>query len=210
MSGPDPKRRFSRPELPSGISAIFNPRKLRRNSTAVSQLLEQQQLQSHPPSVVVTGGEAGFCIGEEYNLGSTSSLYTRMANGPPMSQSQQMAHHSGHEAGGGVEGGGGRRVQIGSASSGTSAASVPLLTDVQFAHGSGSHRGGGLISQQSLEQMNAAAASSGHNYQSQSHNAANNNNNTSGGTRKPITRTLTTIRHAIFSKTARKVSRKPP
>lgn len=181
MSGPDPKRRFSRPELPSGISAIFNPRKLRRNSTAISQLINEQQAAGQPPSLSEQQHRQDS-FGDDYNLGgSTSSLYMRMANGPPAS-----SYHGSNISEG-------RRVHIGSASSGASASSVPLLTEMQ-AHGSGM-----------MTSFDGSSSGPHHIHYSQQLQQNNNNNPSSNQNSKPLTRTLAAIRRAIFSKTARKV-----
>ncbi|XP_035705182.1 uncharacterized protein LOC110847140 isoform X1 [Folsomia candida] len=170
----DPRRRLSRPEL-SGISAIFNPRKLRRNSTAVSQLLSGT---SRHPSVVVTDDNAAdvdFFFSSMSGLGlHAGSSFAGMANG-----GQSVASLTG----GGSAGGGG----------GCGSPSVPLLSD--HPHGSG---GGNNIvtieSSLSTPQLH-------HSQQQQRGGDAPPNN----ANIKPIARTIATIKRALFSKTARKL-----
>lgn len=160
----DPRRRLSRPEV-SGISAIFNPRKLRRNSTAVtSQLLGAT---GRHPSVVVT--DDNF----EVEFGPSSSMIGGgggMANGP---------HNTGGGGGGGsgvgasgLAGGGvGGGVNIGGSSQGSS---VPLLSDAQL-------QGGG----NSIVTIESTLINSSQQLQRQQDPSANNNNTNL----KPIAKT---------------------
>jgi len=195
----DPRRRLSRPELP-GISAIFNPRKLRRNSTAVSQLLSGT---SRHPSVVVTddnAAEVDFFFSSmsaglphnphssHTNLSSTGGGVggglgppTGMANGPPHSSSNlPMGSSSG--------GGGVGSSSVGGGCGGSSSSSVPLLSD-----------------QHNIVTIESSLSSAQH-QQHPSSSSTGNNSGQNNTNIKPIAKTIATIRRALFSKTARKVS----
>jgi len=180
----DPRRRLSRPEV-TGISAIFNPRKLRRNSTAVtSQLLGAT---GRHPSVVVTDDN----LEVEFGLGPSSCMIASltgggsgMANGP-------------HNQGAGGGGGGGLASGPGPGPGGlglgsSQGSSVPLLSDAQLQGANNS-----IVTIESTLINSSQQLQRG-----QDPNAANNNNTNL----KPIAKTIATIRRALFSKTARKVS----
>lgn len=182
----DPRRRLSRPEV-TGISAIFNPRKLRRNSTAVtSQLLGAT---GRHPSVVVTDDN----LEVEFGLGPSSSMIASLTGG-----GSGMANGPHNQGAGGGGGGGGLAsgpgpgpggVNLGGSSQGSS---VPLLSDAQLQGANNS-----IVTIESTLINSSQQLQRG-----QDPNAANNNNTNL----KPIAKTIATIRRALFSKTARKVS----
>ncbi len=178
----DPRRRLSRPEV-TGISAIFNPRKLRRNSTAVtSQLLGAT---GRHPSVVVTDDN----LEVEFGLGPSSSMIASLTGGSGMANGP---HNQGAGGGGGLASGPGPGpggVNLGVSSQGSS---VPLLSDAQLQGANNS-----IVTIESTLINSSQQLQRG-----QDPNAANNNNTNL----KPIAKTIATIRRALFSKTARKVS----
>lgn len=171
-------RRLS--EVSGGISAIFNPRKHRRNSAAVSQLSGEAGGSSggRNPSVLVTDDDC-----DELNLQFPVRRAVTFERTPGGGVNGPMS----------VESSSGRRTGLSSAGSGTSASSVPLLADVQAQSSNAIVTlESSLIHQSSIDRSN--------HHRDSIHN--NNNNNTH---LKPIAKTFGTIRRAIFSKTARKV-----
>ena len=182
----------------TGISAIFNPRKHRRNSAAVSQLLSELGPGGRNPSVVVTDDDQNQSC-EDLTFPPRAVSFERsntslglLGNGPAMNR--------------GETSGGGRGIS--SAGSGTSASSVPLLADVQAQSGNSSHAivtiESSLIHQSSIDRPGGGSlhGHGHHGLRDSRDRESNNNNNTH---LKPIAKTFATIRRAIFSKTARKV-----
>ncbi|CAG7821573.1 unnamed protein product, partial [Allacma fusca] len=169
----DPKRRLSRPEV-SGISAIFNPRKLRRSSTAISQLLGST---GRPPSVVITDDNLSEI---EYGCSSMVGVGVGMANGPHGRDfNVSVTGGAGGLSAGGL-GGSTASMHCGPASS------TPLLADVQQQSGQIVTVESSLINNPSQPNVQQPVP------------GANNTN------LKPIAKTIATIKRAIFSKTARK------
>lgn len=187
----DQKRRASRPEV-SGISAIFNPRKLRRNSTAVSQLLGSNRPRT--PSVIVTDDDNIDELLASFANNNYNPSNRRRSSGSGAGCSGTAGSSS--NMGNGPQGG-----EMGSTSATGQASSVPLLADVQ------SQMGHSLENPSFLQSSSAASY---HQYQQSSNTSAqqgsSSNNNNNNANLKPIAKTISNIRRALFSKTARKVS----